>query len=101
MAFRLNYLPYADKQLRDLESNPATKKKADRIKRAIGFLEQNPRHRSLQTHEFKSETGPKGEKMWQAYAETNTPRAWRVLFYYPEGEQGTITVYAIVPHPDD
>ena len=100
MDFELNYLPNADQALTDLEKNPATKKKAKRIRQALRFLAHDPQHSSLRTHEFRSESGPKGEKMFEAHAENKTSRAWRILFYYPKGELRRITIYALIPHPD-
>ena len=42
--------------------------------------------------------GPKGEKVFEAYAEQLTPAAYRVFWYYgPAAKQ--ITIIAITPHP--
>ena len=61
-------------------------------------METNLRHPSLCTHEYKSLRGPKGEKVFESYAQNQTPGAYRVFWYYGEGK-GSITVAAIVPHP--
>jgi hypothetical protein len=42
--------------------------------------------------------GPKREKVWEAYAEQNTPGAYRVFWYYGPS-RGIITIFAITPHP--
>jgi hypothetical protein len=66
--------------------------------KAIHFLSENPRHKSLQTHEFTNLIGPKGEKIFEAYAEQSTPAAYRIFWYYgPDKKQ--ITIMAITPHP--
>ena len=68
------------------------------IQSIIKLLAKNPRHPSLQTHEFISLRGPDGEKVFEAYTEQNTPGAYRVLWYYGPSK-GIITIFAIVPHP--
>jgi hypothetical protein len=68
------------------------------VKKTIQLLASDPRHNSLQTHEFYSLKGPHGEKIFEAYAEQNTPAAYRVFWYYgPSKEQ--ITIIAITRHP--
>ncbi len=73
---------------------------ADRVKavdKTLGLL-KNPRHPGLQTHEFTSLHGPHGEKVFEAYAQQNTPAAYRVFWYYgPNRKQ--ITVVSITAHP--
>ena len=46
------------------------------------ILSQNPKHPGLQTHEFVSLKGPKGRKVFEAYAEQATPAAYRIFWYY-------------------
>jgi len=43
-------------------------------------------------------TGPKGEEVFEAYAENNTPAAYRI-FWYSGPEKKQITIVAITPHP--
>ncbi len=67
------------------------------VEKTLDFLE-HPRHPGLQTHEFTSLRGPHGEKVFEAYAQQNTPAAYRVFWYYgPHRQQ--ITVIAITAHP--
>lgn len=68
------------------------------VKKAVKNLARNPKHPSLQTHEFKSFKGPKGEKVWEAYVEQNTPNAYRIFWYYGP-TKGMITIFLIAPHP--
>lgn len=42
-------------------------------------MEMNLRHPSLNTHEFHSLRGPHGEKIFEAYAQQNTPGLSRLL----------------------
>ncbi len=86
-----------DQQLKELKSNKGLVKRYKAIKKTLKLL-QNPRHPSLKTHEFTSLSGPNGEKVYEAYAEQNTPAAYRVFWYYgPERKQ--ITVIGLTPHP--
>jgi hypothetical protein len=68
------------------------------VTKAIRFLSENPRHPGLSTHEFTTLKGPKGEKVFEAYAEQKTPAAYRIFWYYGPGEN-QITIIAITPHP--
>jgi hypothetical protein len=61
-------------------------------------METNLQHPSLQTHEFTSQKGPAGEKVFESYAQNKTPAAYRIFWYYGPG-RGVITVSAVVPHP--
>ncbi|MEE8471130.1 MAG: hypothetical protein V3S51_07355, partial [Dehalococcoidia bacterium] len=75
------------------------------VQKTLGFLETNVRHNSLQTYEYSSIRGFKGEKVWEAYVQQNTPAAYRVFFHYgPDrietGKQiPVITIVAITSHP--
>ena len=81
-----------------LKANPSEKIRCEAIKKTIGYLAQNPRHNSLQTHPFLSLEGPNGEKVFEAYAQQKTPAAYRVFWYYGS-KRGTITIVAITSHP--
>lgn len=86
-----------DNQLDDLKKDKGQTKRYKAIKKTLKLL-QNPRHQSLQTHEFTSLFGPKGEKIYEAYAEQNTPAAYKVFWYYGPGRK-QITVIAFTAHP--
>lgn len=88
----------AGEQLDRLKSDKGLSKRYKAVKKAILFLSQNPRHPGLQTHEFTSLKGPKGEKVFEAYAEQATPAAYRIFWYYGPKEN-QITVISITPHP--
>jgi len=81
-----------------LREDRGLEKRYNAVKKAIHFLSENPRRKSLRTHEFTSLIGPKGEKIFEAYAEQSTPAAYRIFWYYgPHKNQ--ITIVAITPHP--
>lgn len=70
------------------------------VKKCIDLLLENPRHPGLKTHEFKSQSNPysRDEKIFEAYAQQNTPAAYRVFWCYGP-KQGQITILTITPHP--
>ena len=85
-------------QLDKLKIDKGLSKRYKAVKKTLQFLSVNPRHPGLQTHEFTSLKGPKGEKVFEAYAEQSTPAAYRIFWYYgPDKNQ--ITVITIVSHP--
>lgn len=100
-------MPVADEQLTTLEGNSSLKGVLKQVRKTLGYLETNPRSKSLQTHEYESLTRRYGIKVFEAYAQQNTPSAYRVFWRYgPDeiNESGKrisiITIVAITPHPD-
>ncbi len=70
------------------------------VHEAIKKLEQNPRHPGLNTHAYDNIPNPydKNQKVFEAYAQNNTPGAYRIFWCYGPGKQ-QITLLAITPHP--
>ena len=95
--FELEWTDKARDTYYRLKASPSDKARYNSVKKTLKFLAQNPRHPSLQTHQFFSLKGPKGEKIFEAYAQQKTPAAYRVFWYY--GDKGTIVIFAITPHP--
>jgi hypothetical protein len=96
--FELYWTDEARHHLELLRKNRGLQKRYKAVVKAIRFLAADPRHPSLQTHEFTSLKGPGGEKVFEAYAEQATPAAYRIFWYYgPKKDQ--ITLVAITPHP--
>lgn len=97
----LRFTPTAAAQLDSLKG----KSVHAQVLKTLGFLEVDPKHPSLNTHEFTSLRGPKGEKVFEAYAQNNTPGAYRVFWQYgPDELKGkkriaVITIIAITRHP--
>ncbi len=98
MRFSLLFTAQADANLNELENNPACLKRLKAVRKALGYLETNPRHPSLNTHKYTSLIGPNNEEVFEAYAENNTPTAYRIFWYYGPAKK-QITVLAITPHP--
>ena len=88
----------AKANLAALRSDASLKKRYKSVKKAINLLAANPRHPGLQTHEYESLKGPKKEKVFEAYAEQNTPAAYRIFWYYGPN-RGEITIISITEHP--
>ena len=96
--FEIFLTDVARKQLNLLKTDKGLSKRYKAVKKSIRFLSQNPKHPGLRTHEFTTLKGPKGEKLFEAYAEQSTPAAYRIFWYYGPGEN-QITIVAITPHP--
>lgn len=94
--FTLKPTPEAQAQLAALEKN--NPKKARKVKRALGYLQTNPRHPSLETHEYDALSKILNVKVLEAYVENQTPGAYRIFWHYGPGKQ-EITIYSITPHP--
>lgn len=94
----LLFTPEAIGNLESLKKNKALAKRLKAVNKALGYLEANPRHPGLQTHEYSSLIGVHGEKVFEAYAENKTPAAYCIFWHYgPSNNE--ITVIAITPHP--
>ncbi len=82
-------------QLQALQGDQGRLKK---VHKCLAYLQSSPKHPGLRTHQFKSLRGLKGEKVWEAYVENNTPSAWRIFWHYgPNPDE--ITIVAITAHP--
>jgi hypothetical protein len=96
--FKLLFTIQASQDFDHLENEPSLLKRFKAVRKALGYLESNPRHPSLNTHKYSSLQGPSGEEVFEAYAENNTPAAYRIFWYYGPGKK-QITIIAITPHP--
>jgi hypothetical protein len=68
--------------------------------KVFGYLRENPRHNSLQTHEIEDLSRRHGLKIFQSYLGNNTPAAGRLFWAYGPAK-GDITILAVEPHPED
>jgi len=95
--FKIFLSDTASAQLDKLRSDQTYAARVKAVDKTLGLL-TNPRHPGFQSHEFTSLHGPHGEKVFEAYAQQNTPAAYRVFWYYgPNRKQ--ITVVSITAHP--
>ena len=97
-AFKLLFTPQAQSAFRTLGKDPNLAKRLRAVRKTLGLLETNPRHPGLQTHEYSKLAGPRGQKVFEAYAENQIPAAFRVFWCYGPS-RGEITIIAITPHP--
>jgi hypothetical protein len=102
---KLKFTPTADAQLTALEDSPAQAALLAQVRKALAYMETDPHHPGLRTHEFTSLAGANGEKVFEAYAQNNTPGAYRIFWHYGPDEirgkrrTGVITIVAITAHP--
>ena len=96
--FHLKFTTEAILQLEKLESSNALQRRYKSVLKALAYLETNPKHPSLNTHKYSSIKGQNNEEIFEAYAENNTPTAYRIFWHYGP-LKNVITVVAIVPHP--
>ena len=102
MPYTLRFSTRAAKMLGELESgDPNQQAKLRKIRRALGRLQQNPRHPGLASHLYESFPVDREVKVWDSHVENHTPSAWRIFWQYGPDEPGrtVITVLAIGPHP--
>ncbi len=105
MRRKIKFTTTADGQYSALQHDPAKAAIFEQVRKALGYLEIDPHHPSLNTHEFTSLAGANGEKVFEAYAQNNTPGAYRIFWHYgadeTRGRKRTpvITIVAITRHP--
>ncbi len=70
------------------------------VEKCVRLLRADPRHPGLRTHEYSSIENPfdSWQKVFEAYAQNQTPGAYRVFWCYGPGDR-EITIIAITPHP--
>ena len=95
--FTLNYSPEAREQLQRLEQDKSLERRFKAVRKTLGLMETNLRHPSLRKHEYVTLTRVYGQKVFEAYAETNTPAAYRIFWHYGPNQR-EITILAITPH---
>ena len=105
MQRNIKLTPTANEQYTALENARSKAAIFEQVRKSLGYLELNPHHPSLNTHEFTSLTGANGEKVFEAYAQNNTAGAYRIFWHYGPDETKVkkrtpvITIIAITPHP--
>jgi len=96
--FTLRWTNEAIANFRELENDEGLTKRLKAVRKALGYLETNLRHPALRTHKYESLQGKNGEEIFEAYAESRTPAAYRIFRHYGPGKN-VITIVAITPHP--
>ncbi len=98
MSFQLRFTSAAKIHLETLEQDNSLNKRLKAVRKTLAYLQKNPKHPSLNTHKYSALKGLNGEEIFEAYAENNTPAAYRIFWYYGPNKK-TITIIAITPHP--
>jgi hypothetical protein len=93
VAFRLRFTGQAKADLANFLRDPSPDQRL-RAVHTLGCLERDPRHPGLRTHPYSQLSGPKHEKVYEAYARSRTPASLRVFWSYGP-DDGDITVVAI------
>lgn len=103
--FQLEFTVSADEDLKKIE-NGSDAGLIKQVKKALGYLQTNPKHPSLETHEYDSIPNPiePSQKVFEAYAQNKAPGAYRIFWIYGSAKKSptkgrVITVLAITPHP--
>lgn len=103
--FQLEFTVSADEELKKIEDH-SDANLTKQVKKALGYLQTNPKHPSLQTHEYGSIPNPinPSGKVFEAYAQNKTPGAYRIFWIYGSAKKSptksrVITILAITPHP--
>lgn len=98
MKFRLLFTDEAKSNLKILEDDSSKKQALKAVRKALGYMETNLRHTGLKTHKYSSVKGPRGEEVFEAYAQNQTPQACRIFWHYGPGKD-VLSIMAITPHP--
>jgi hypothetical protein len=105
MSFQPRWTPEAKGTFQQLEAAAKRGSESRRglfkqVAKTVKLLLNDPRHPSLQTHEFHSLTNPfdSKAKVFEVYAQPKTPGAYRV-FWCSGPKREEITIIAITPHP--
>lgn len=96
--FNIDYAESAKNQLNNLINDPSKRAVAKAVVKSLEYMNTNLRHPSLHTHKYDDMTGPKGEEVFESYAQNKTPGAYRIFWFYGPGKS-VITILAITPHP--
>lgn len=97
-SFSLVFTATAAEQLEQLEHDQGLAKRLKAVRKTLARLESGPRHPGLQSHEFRSLSSQHGVKVFESYAEQNTPAAYRIFWHYGPAK-GQLTIIAITSHP--
>ena len=96
--FEIRFLESAENEFIALRDDSSKKAAFKAVHKSMKLMRSNIRHPSLNTHKYNEISGPKGEEIFESYAQNNTPGAYRIFWYYGPSK-GLITIVAITPHP--
>ena len=96
--FQIELTELAREQINKLVEDPSKKTVAKAVIKNLTLMHSNIKHPSLNTHKYDELAGPKGEIVFESYAQNNTPGAYRIFWFYGPGKS-IITILAVTPHP--
>ncbi len=97
MIFKIKWTHIAEEQYNEIKNNNSKQGLFKQVKNTIKFLSVNPRHQSLNAHEYETLTQQFGQRVFVAYIQNKTPAAYRLFFYY--SGKNEITIKSITKHP--
>ena len=94
----INFSKKAAEQYSSLEKSKDKNNQFKAVKKTLYLMTSDLRHPSLNTHEYSELSKVYGHKIFESYAQNNTPGAYRIFWHYgPDKDEITIT--SIQPHP--
>ena len=96
--FDIDFSDLAEEQLLSLIHDRSKKSVAKSVIKSLEFMRTNLKHPSLHTHKYDDMEGPKGEEVFESYAQNKTPGAYRIFWFYGPGKS-VITILSITAHP--
>lgn len=96
--FSLNYTDIAKAQFKELRDDKAKQAQYKAVGKTLARMEQDLRHPALNTHEYSVLSKTMGYKVFESYAQNNTPGAYRIFWRYGP-DKDTITIISITHHP--
>ncbi len=97
MSFRLTITPEAKNQVWEIMNDTSKAGLQKQLRKAFGFLSQNPKHPGLHSHPLQGSEKALGAKVWTSYVQNNTPQAHRILWSYGK-QKDEIVIVAVIPH---
>jgi hypothetical protein len=96
--FKLKYTDLAKQQFLELRKDKSKQIQYKAVGKALALMQQNLRHPVLNTHEYGKLSRDKGYKVFESYAQNNTPGAYRIFWRYGPGKN-EVEIVAITSHP--
>ena len=81
-------------------ANADERKLYKKLKKTLGLLAENPKHRGLASHKVHGLSARYRRDIWESYVENHTPGAMRIFWYYGPGAQ-EITLLQLERHPEN
>lgn len=98
MNFEIIFSPKVRDEMHEMKQDHGMERYLKDIHKALEYLAHDPKHPGLHTHKNADLEGANGEEVFEAYAENNSPGAYRIFWHYGPG-RAVITVIDIIRHP--